>query len=159
MTEVSGTPHECEREGGDPACWAHLFSLEDEPASDVIDLISRVSGAAAEGAVWSLASDDLNVNLLVFPAGGGVAEHVNAEVDVLVVGIQGDGLVAVDGLPRVLRANQVLLIPKGARRKTQAISEPFAYLTCHRRRSGLWPTVNPRPPGRQVETPEATGDE
>ncbi|MFN8592189.1 MAG: hypothetical protein U0031_12085 [Thermomicrobiales bacterium] len=141
MDEISGTSKEYESEGGDPACWAHLFPLAEEEASDVIDLVSRVNDATNAGAAWSMTSDDLNVNLLVFSAGEGVAEHVNAEVDVLVVGIQGDGIISVEGIPRVLRAQQALLIPRGARRKTQGITERFAYLTCHRRRSGLRPTV------------------
>lgn len=127
-----------ESKGGDPACWAHLFA---DPAApdDVADLLALARAASAPGAVWTHQSDDLNVNLLVFPAGEGVAEHVNAEVDVLLLGIAGHGIVAIDGLPRVLRASQALLIPKGARRRTQAISDPFAYLTCHRRRGGLRP--------------------
>lgn len=131
-------------EGGDPACWAHLFPDEEEGERDVIDLPTLAREAGVTGAVWTRESDDLNVNLLVFPAGDGVQEHVNSEVDVLLVGIAGDGLVTVDGLPRVLRAGQAIVIPKGVRRGTRAVSDPFAYLTCHRRRAGLWPSVGDR---------------
>jgi quercetin dioxygenase-like cupin family protein len=137
-----------EPEGGDPACWSHLFDDTGDPDEAVVDLAALVRPPASElqprsGAVWTRQSDDLNVNFLVFPAGEGVAEHVNAEVDVLLVGIAGDGIVAIDGLPRVLRAGRAVLIPKGARRSTQAVSDPFAYLTCHRRRAGLWPATQP----------------
>jgi quercetin dioxygenase-like cupin family protein len=125
--------------GGDPACWAHLVDEPAEPESDVVDLAALARAAIPPGPAWTHRSDDLNVNLVVFPAGEGVAEHVNAEVDVLLVGIAGAGLVAIDGLPRVLRAGQAIVIAKGARRWTQAVSDPFAYLTCHRRRGGLWP--------------------
>lgn len=133
-----------EPEGGDPACWSHLFPDTGGPDEDVVDLVALVrpptSGfRPAAGAVWTRQSDDLNVNLLVFPTGDGVAEHVNAEVDVLLIGIAGEGIVAIDGLPRVLRAGCAVLIAKGARRSTQAVSDSFAYLTCHRRRAGLWP--------------------
>jgi quercetin dioxygenase-like cupin family protein len=130
-------------DGGDPACWSHLFPASDEPGDVVVDLAGLARAAASPGAIWTHQSDDLNVNLLVFPAGEGVAEHVNADVDVLLVGISGDGLVAIDGVPRVLRAGQTVLIPKGARRSTQAVSDAFAYLSCHRRRAGLWPTTPP----------------
>ncbi len=81
----------------------------------------------------------MNANLLVFAAGEGVAEHVNAEVDVLLVGIAGEGVVDVGGTGRLLRAGQALVVPKGARRGTRGVSVRFAYLTCHRRRPGLWP--------------------
>ena len=133
-----------EPEGGDPACWSHLFPDTGDPGKEIVDLLALVRPPAsgfrpAAGAVWTRQSDDLNVNLLVFPAGEGVAEHVNAEVDVLLIGIAGDGIVAIDGLPRVVRAGQAMLISKGVRRSTRAVSDSFAYLTCHRQRAGLWP--------------------
>ena len=135
---MSGT-HDPEPEGGDPACWAHLVDASADTGSDVVDLAALSRAATSPGPVWTRQSDDLDVNLLVFPAGEGVAEHVNAEVDVLLVGVAGTGLVAVDGLPRVLRAGQAILVPKGARRSTRAVSDPFVCLTCHRRRAGLRP--------------------
>lgn len=133
--------HHGEPEGGDPACWAHLFddmtgSEADDP---IVDLAARAGTAAAPGAAWTHQSDDLNANLLVFPAGDGVAEHVNAEVDVLLVGVAGEGIVALDGDRYVLRAGSALAVRKGARRGTRAVSDRFAYLTCHRRRGGLLP--------------------
>jgi len=132
-------------EGGDPACWAHLFadapasSVDSRPVSGLVDLTAVVREATSPGAAWTHQSEDLNANLLVFATGDGVAGHVNAEVDVLLVGIAGEGLVDVDGTACVLRPGQALLIPKGKRRSTRSLSDPFAYLTCHRRRAGLWP--------------------
>lgn len=132
-------------EGGDPACWAHLFpestdaDAENRPVSGLVDLAAVAREATAPGAAWTQQSEDLNANLLVFATGEGVAGHVNAEVDVFLIGITGEGLVDVDGTASVLRAGQALLIPKGTRRSTRSLSDPFAYLTCHRRRGGLWP--------------------
>jgi quercetin dioxygenase-like cupin family protein len=132
-------------EGGDAACWAHMFEEEpDEPAPEtpgpgLVDLTGRADAAIRSGPAWTGVSDDLNVNLLVFQPGEGVAEHVNAEVDVLVIGIRGMGTLTVDGVEHPMRAGSALLIPKGARRGTRAGEEAFAYLTCHRRRAGLWP--------------------
>ena len=129
-------------EGGDSACWAHLFdTIRDVDADEgpIVDLVARGMSAAAPGAAWAHQSDDLNANLLVFPAGDGVAEHVNDEVDVLLVAIAGQGIVALDGDRYVLRSGTALVVPKGARRGTRAVSEVFAYLTCHRRRGGLLP--------------------
>ena len=152
-----------EEYGGDPPCWAHLFAeetigMENEPEDraessqsavlstgpgQVVDLAAQVNAATAPGAIWTRQSEDLNVNLLVFASGEGVAEHVNAEVDVLLVGIEGTGAVTIDGTRHIVRAGQALVIPKGARRSTNGVSASFAYLTCHRRRAGLWPERQP----------------
>jgi quercetin dioxygenase-like cupin family protein len=105
----------------------------------IADLLEIASSAAGRGPVWTHSSEDLNVNLLRFGDGEGVPEHVNAEVDVLLVGIDGEGTVLVDGEVRRLRSGQACIIPKGARRAIWPAGGPFVYLSCHRRRGGLWP--------------------
>ena len=139
--------------GGDPPCWAHLFEDEEtdgqEPAlptsqpgdddAGAVDLAAVAQLATAPGAIWTRQSEDLNVNLLQFAAGEGVAEHLNTEVDVLLVGITGSGVITVDGARHVLHPGHALVIPKGTRRSTSGQSGPFAYLSCHRRRGGLRP--------------------
>jgi quercetin dioxygenase-like cupin family protein len=141
--------------GGDPACWAHLFDdetcLSDVVADDAsatsslfVDLLAVAHTGDEAGAAWSHQSQDLDVNLVVFANGDGVEAHVNAEVDVLVVGIAGDGIVEIDGTFRPFRAGQAIVIPRGARRGFRGASDRFAYLSCHRRRVGLWPTPNTR---------------
>jgi quercetin dioxygenase-like cupin family protein len=105
---------------------------------NVAELAQREGG---RGPVWTTQSDDLNVNLLVFEKGEGIEAHVNPEVDVLLVGIDGDGTVEIDGAPHPLRAGELVMIPKGARRAIRAGSGRFAYLTCHRRRSALLPAA------------------
>lgn len=129
--------------GGDPPCWAHLFDDESPPIGDapVVNLEAIASSAAGPGAIWTRLSDDLNVNVLSFPEEGGVDEHVNTEVDVLLIGVAGAGIVVVDGDAHPIREGHLLLIPKGARRSTRALSEHFSYLTCHRKRAGLWPKM------------------
>lgn len=138
-------------DGGDPPCWAHLLDDSAHPreaasatgsvddAAGPVDLAGLARAGPAHGSIWTHRGEDLNANLLVFGAGEGVSEHVNAEVDVLLVGIAGEGAVDIDGTRRVLRAGQALVVPKGARRGTRGVSTRFAYLTCHRRRPGLWP--------------------
>lgn len=133
--------------GGDPPCWAQLFedaaltgnAVAIEDALGVADLATLASSASAPGVAWSRQSDDLNVNLLVFGRDGGVDAHVNNEVDVLIVALSGDGVLEIDRRFRPLRAGQAVLIPKGSSRSIRAASGRFAYLTCHRRRAGLWP--------------------
>jgi quercetin dioxygenase-like cupin family protein len=128
--------------GGDAACWAHLFEDPDsDPQFAPVDLPAIANAAAIRGPVWTTASEDLNVNLVVVRAGEGIAEHVNTELDVLIVGISGEGIVNVNGESHPLTAGQLVLVPKGAVRSTRAATDRFAYLTCHRRRSGLFPTL------------------
>jgi quercetin dioxygenase-like cupin family protein len=153
------TLNDVDPEGGDPPCWAHLFDdeacLETDHTEGVVapittesrvneevmaDLASLTRAASAQGAAWTHQSEDLDVNLLVFASGQGVAEHINTEVDVLLVGIAGAGAVTIDGTRHILSAGQALVIPKSARRSTEGVSAPFAYLTCHRRRAGLRPS-------------------
>ena len=142
--------------GGDPPCWAHLFAEEtigleegrpesSETAAQrsgperIVDLATLARSATAQGAIWTRENQDLDSNLLVFAAGEGVAEHVNAEGDVLLVGIAGVGAVTIDGISQDLGAGQAVVIPKGARRGIHCRSDRFVYLSCHRRRGGLWP--------------------
>jgi quercetin dioxygenase-like cupin family protein len=90
------------------------------------------------GVIWNLdTSSELNANLVRFGAGQGVEEHVNDEVEVIVLGVSGSGIVAVDREEHALSAGILVFIPKGARRSTVSASEDFAYLTVHRRRGPL----------------------
>ncbi|MGH2389013.1 MAG: cupin domain-containing protein [Chloroflexota bacterium] len=117
---------------------------DEQSAPTVIDLPALARAATATGPIWSRTSEDLNVNLLLLD-GSGVAEHVNDEVDVLLVGVAGEGIIEVDGAPHALPAGGALVIPKGARRAVRVTAGRFAYLTCHRRRGGLWPRGAKRP--------------
>lgn len=90
------------------------------------------------GVVWTLeASSELNANLVRFEAGGGVGEHVNDEVEVIIVGVSGSGVVDVDGNVHPVSNGTLTFVPKGARRSTRSTSGDFAYLTVHRRRGPL----------------------
>jgi quercetin dioxygenase-like cupin family protein len=120
---------------------------------ETVDLANLARTNAERGPIWTLQSEDLNVNLLALPNGQGVAEHTNAEVDVLLVGIDGEGMVELEGDRHSLRAGQALLIPKGMRRAIRGIGEHFTLLTCHRRRAGLWPAGAPRPSSQRTEVP------
>jgi quercetin dioxygenase-like cupin family protein len=87
------------------------------------------------GVNWTLdASSELNANLVRFGTGRGVGEHVNDEVEVIVVGASGSGIVTVDREEHALSAGMLVFIPKGARRSTVSASEDFASLTVYRRR-------------------------
>jgi mannose-6-phosphate isomerase-like protein (cupin superfamily) len=89
------------------------------------------------GPVWGLASEELNATLLSWGPGEGVCEHVNAERDVLVVVLEGSGLVTVDGRQQMLGVHDALLIGKQACQEIQAGAEGLRYLSVHRRRGPL----------------------
>jgi mannose-6-phosphate isomerase-like protein (cupin superfamily) len=119
--------------------------LSDAQPAPCVDLLAASQAGDGAGPAWTYAGADLNVNLIVLLAPGGVAEHVNAEVEVLLVGVDGAGVVAVEEQALPLRAGQALIVPRGARRAITPSTVRFAYLTCHRRRAGLWPANAPRP--------------
>jgi len=90
------------------------------------------------GVIWTLdTSSELNANLVRFGTGQGIEEHVNDEVEVIVVGVSGSGIVTVDREEHALSAGMLVFIPKGARRSTMSTSEDFAYFTAHLRRKPL----------------------
>jgi mannose-6-phosphate isomerase-like protein (cupin superfamily) len=143
-----------------------LFPLAERvvPESELraLDLAEHVPATAAvagtpldlegQGTLWSIASDDLNANVLAWPAGGGVAEHTNDERDVLLVIVAGGGSVLLDGGQIELRAPQLLLIPRGASRGITAGPEGLRYVSAHLRREGLV-KLRPATPGRRVRAP------
>ncbi len=110
------------------------------PPEYVIDIAASLRQAGYDGPIWSANSEQLNVNLLRLPAGDGVAEHANREVDVVLVVFEGSGELTVDGATYPLRAGRVLVLPRGARRAMRCTAGPLVYLTIHRRRAGLMPT-------------------
>lgn len=94
------------------------------------------------GVVWKLPHDgDLDGNLVRLAAGRSIEEHVNREVDVLVVVRAGGGELVVDGEHHALASTTLALVPRGARRSITAGEGGIAYLSIHRRREGL--TVGP----------------
>lgn len=125
-----------EDEGGDAACWANQF--EDAQSAD---LAAMAASTAVRGPAWRLTDAELNANLLVFDVGQGIESHRNHSVDVLIVGVAGNGSLTIDGKDYPIWAGRTVLIPKGSERGIVAESDRFAYLTVHRARGGLLPAV------------------
>lgn len=127
----------------------------EQPRHEVNDLLSIGENArtsATPGAIWSLAgSADLNVNLVRFADGDGVEAHTNSEVDVVGVVIAGEGTIVVDGAASPVRAGQLFFLPRGAQRSIHAGPGELLYITCHRRRQGIMPTVRSRTTAHSTE--------
>jgi len=113
----------------------------------MIDLL-EAAREAASGPAWGHECEDLDLTLLKWFADEGVAEHVNEEVDVVMVVLSGEGVVTIGGLPEHARSGSAFVIPKGVPRAIRATSKELIYLNVHKRRRRLMPLVDGRPPQR-----------
>lgn len=110
-------------------------------AADIlIDLPALSHAATGNGPLWGCALDDLNLTLLSWESGGQVAPHVNSELDVVFIGVAGEGEVTINNQIFTLSPGKVLLIAKGSECAVRALNGKFSYLSVHRRRAGLMPT-------------------
>ncbi len=115
-------------------------AVEATPPNAPVDLTATPDGI---GPLWGMQSDELNATLLAWPAGGGVAEHVNDELEVIVLVLAGSATVSLDGVEHVVSAGGLLLVPRGCTRAVAAGPDGVRYLSIHRRRGPLMP--QPRP--------------
>jgi quercetin dioxygenase-like cupin family protein len=115
-----------------------LFPLIETLLPEEILLASaEARGPKRGGPVWGTESEELNATLLDWHAGGGPAEHVNVERDVLVAVLAGSAIVRTDDDERELTAGETMIIAKGRRRKISAGRHGVRYLSVHRRRPPL----------------------
>jgi mannose-6-phosphate isomerase-like protein (cupin superfamily) len=128
--------------GGDPPCWAHLLENDthDQSACSARPVIADLDELTVRGsgAVWSLPhGGDLDANLVRLEPDGRISDHVNEEVDVLVLVRSGTGYVCLGGTRVDLASDHLVLIPKAARRSITAGPAGITYLSVHRRRRPL----------------------
>jgi quercetin dioxygenase-like cupin family protein len=107
--------------------------------SKVINLLDIAIEPQQHGPIFSLESPDLDCNFLRFDAGEGVPLHINAQVDVAGIVLEGEGFLQVDGQQHLLAEGDFFYIPKGTARKLRSAGGPFAYLSFHARRPCLAP--------------------
>lgn len=110
------------------------------PPENIIDIAATLRQAENDGPIWSVNSEQLNVNLLRLPTGDSIAAHINTELDVVLVIFEGSGELVVDDVVYPLRPGRALVVPRGATRAMRCTAGPLVYLTCHRRRAGLMPS-------------------
>lgn len=120
-----------------------------EPAAVEVADVSRlledhVREHPSGGVAWST-SGQLQSNVVRLPPGGGVDEHVEGSLDVLLVVVGGSGVVRHGGAAGALAAvhvtaPSVLLLPAGTRRSLSAGPDGLVYVTAHRARPPLLPT-------------------
>lgn len=110
------------------------------PPENRIDIGAALRQANNDGPIWSVNSEQLNLNLLRLPTGDAIAEHTNSELDVVLVIFEGSGELTVDGELYSLHPGLAVVVPRGATRAMRCTVGPLVYLTCHRRRAGLMPS-------------------
>jgi quercetin dioxygenase-like cupin family protein len=113
-----------------------LFELLQEVVPDE-RLAALVAAPRRGGPEWGTESEELNATILAWPPGAGPPEHVNETRDVALVVLEGDGELELDGARSTVAAGEVVVLPKGSRRRVTAGPDGIRYATVHRRRGGL----------------------
>jgi mannose-6-phosphate isomerase-like protein (cupin superfamily) len=102
-------------------------------AEAVVDLLALVG----RGPLWGTETDDLNATLLVWDANEGPPEHVNGELEVLMLVLAGSATVTINGDPCAMQAGETIVLRKGHSRRIEAGPEGVRYLSVHGRRAPL----------------------
>jgi quercetin dioxygenase-like cupin family protein len=102
------------------------------------EYVDVAAALAAEGPRirWTV-ENQLQANLVRLEPDAVVDEHTERELDVLLVVVAGDGALYADGRERWVAAPAVVSLPAGTRRAILAGSGGLAYVTAHRRRTGM----------------------
>lgn len=108
------------------------------PNAAVVADLGTISPGGGPGVVWSLPhGGDLDANLVRLTPASVIGTHVNDDVDVLVFVQSGDGQVVIDDIEHRLRAETLVMIPRGAERSIRAGARGVYYLSIHQRRPPL----------------------
>jgi quercetin dioxygenase-like cupin family protein len=104
------------------------------------DAQALLAAADHDGPIWSSSGEQLNINLIRLSGSAAIEAHVNAELDILIVVVEGHGLLTLDATERRVHVGEIVVIPRGVRRAITSAGGVFAYVTCHRRRAALMPS-------------------
>lgn len=104
-----------------------------------VDWVLAQSRATDGGALWRLDEPgrQLDANLIRLAPGQRIDLHQEPDLDVLVLPVDGGGILHCDTGPIPLAPHALMWLPRGSRRALQAGNEGLAYLTVHRKRAGL----------------------
>lgn len=107
------------------------------------DAVVDLAGGTGIGPLWGMASSDLNATLLAWPPGHELVADTNAELDVLLIVLEGGGVATVDEKEHALVPGSALLVAKGSSRTIRVGADGVRYLSVHRRRGPLQITETP----------------
>lgn len=109
-----------------------------EPDTQTVVVSLGAAQPGTGGAIWSLPhGGDLDANLIRLAFGDSIGEHVNDEVDVVLVIQEGSGVVSVNEVAYDVAPPYLVQVPKGVRRSIEAGPSGLGYLSIHRRRGPL----------------------
>lgn len=110
---------------------------------------------ASAGVLWKLAESgrQLDANVVRLAPGGRITAHTEAQLDVLVLVVAGDGTLGNGSSDAVepLTEGALVWLPHGAARSITAGERGLTYLTVHGRRPGM--RIGARPGAAPVQRP------
>ena len=91
------------------------------------------------GAVWKLQmrQRDLDSNIIRLEPGTGIGAHAGADLDVLLLVLDGTGQITTELGTLELHAGALVWLPRRSRRQFTAGPDGLRYLTVHQRRQSL----------------------
>ena len=106
----------------------------------MVDVRSLAGSGKDREVLWS-AESSLQTNLVRLAPGARIDAHAETRLDVVLTLLLGALEIALDDGPRTATAPAVVVLPAGTRRALAAGPDGATYLTAHRTRDGLMPTV------------------
>ena len=95
--------------------------------------VADLHAEEGRGVAWTARSDDLNVNVVVWPPGAGVDPHVNSERDLLWIVLEGGG-VRGDGRAHQVSAGWGRSSPRAVSARRARGPDGLRYASVHLRR-------------------------
>jgi quercetin dioxygenase-like cupin family protein len=93
--------------------------------------------AVGDGVQWGIETRDLDVNLVHLDPLSRVETHLNLEVDVVILGLEGTGWIWLGADEHRLDPQVLAVAPRGITRSIAAGRDGLTYVTLHRRRRPL----------------------
>ena len=103
--------------------------------TEYVDVAAALA-AAGPRIRWSV-ENQLQSNLVQLEPDAVVDEHTEKVLDVLLVVVAGEGVLYADGREQRVAAPAVVVLPAGTTRAIVAGPAGLAYVTAHRRRTGM----------------------
>ena len=107
---------------------------------EVVDVRALAGSGAQREVLWS-AESALQTNVVRLAPGARIDVHAELQLDVVLSLLVGSLALTLDDGMRTAEAPAVVVLPAGTRRALEAGADGATYLTVHRRRDGLMPTV------------------